>query len=310
MMEQFNRLSGKSQQRIEALQSRADNLFCHQWLRKAMFDELRKQVMNRGGYPHFSEQMQEHREMMLVTEYFMSYRSTLPSIQDEYMNPYGDKDPIMELVEERKQLIDDYAKLPLSHDWDRIKEAFPDSWRAFARRLDFRNEHTLADLRQLLQIVDRISLITDILNKREGGHGITLRCADYQKHMQVYADKEMTRDELKQMLAKAIDACREYFWANTSMAVVQAICKEDYNFGDNASEFERFMQEVLLELETPLNYGCPANTIASARQSGEYLKHPISEWAGYCAFDSRPMVLLRKLRTQLDIISTENTPKA
>jgi hypothetical protein len=70
------------------------------------------------------------------------------------------------------------------------------------------------------------------------------------------------------------------------------------------------MQEVLLELETPLNYGCPANTIASARQSGEYLKHPISEWAGYCAFDSRPMVLLRKLRTQLDIISTEKTQKA
>ena len=46
MMEQYNRLSGKSQQRIEALQSRADNLFCHQWLRKAMFDELRKQVGN------------------------------------------------------------------------------------------------------------------------------------------------------------------------------------------------------------------------------------------------------------------------
>ena len=132
MIEQYNRLSGKSQQRIEALLSRADNLFCHQWLRKAMFDELRKQVVHKGGYPHFSEQLQEHREMMLITEYFMSYRSTLPSIQDEYLNPYEDVDPIMALVEERKQLINDYAKLPLSHDWDRVKEAFPDSWRAFA----------------------------------------------------------------------------------------------------------------------------------------------------------------------------------
>ena len=305
MMEQYNRLSGKSQQRIEALQSRADNLFCHQWLRKAMFDELRKQVVHKGGYPHFSEQMQEHREMMLISEYFMSYRSTLPGILDEYQNPYEDQDPSIALVEERKQLIDDYAKLPLSHDWDRIKEAFPDSWRAFARRLDFRNEHSLAALRQLLQIVDRISLITDILNKREGGHGITLRCADYQKHMEVYADKEMTRDELKQLLIKAIDACREYFWANTSMAVVQAICKEDYHFGDNTSEFERFMQEVLKGLKTPLNYSCPANTIASARQSGEYLKHPISEWAAYCTVESRPMVLLKNLRTQLERFSTE-----
>ena len=307
MIEPYNRLSGKSQERINALLSRADNLFCHQWLRKAMFNELKKHVMDRGGYPHFSEQLQEHREMMLITEYFMSYRSTLPSILDEYMNPYGDKDPIMALVEERELLINDYAKLPLSHDWDRIKEAFPDSWRAFARRLDFRNEHSLAELRQLLHIVDRISLITDILNKREGGHGITLRCTDYQKHMKAYAGKEMSRQELKQLLVKAVDACREYFWANTSMAVVQAVCKEDYHFGDNASEFERFMQEVLQELETPLDYSCPANTIASARQSGEYLKHPISEWVGYCATDSRPMILLRNLRTQLDIFSSENT---
>ena len=138
MIEQYNRLSGKSQQRIEALLSRADNLFCHQWLRKAMFNELKKHVMDRGGYPHFSEQLQEHREMMLITEYFMSYRSTLPSILDEYMNPYGDKDPIMALVEERELLINDYAKLPLSHVWDIVKEAFPDSWRTFARRLDFR----------------------------------------------------------------------------------------------------------------------------------------------------------------------------
>jgi hypothetical protein len=118
----------------------------------------------------------------------------------------------------------------------------------------------------------------------------------------------MSRQELKQLLVRAVDACREYFWANTSMAVVQAVCKEDYHFGDNASEFERFMQEVLQELETPLDYSCPANTIASARQSGEYLKHPISEWVGYCAIDSRPMVLLRNLRTQLDILSTGNTP--
>ena len=310
MIEQYNRLSGKSQERIEALLSRADNLFCHQWLRKAMFDELRKQVVHKGGYPHFSEQLQEHREMMLITEYFMSYRSTLPSIQDEYLNPYEDVDPIMALVEERKQLINDYAKLPLSHDWDRVKEAFPDSWRAFARRLDFRNEHSLAELRELLHIVDRISLITDILNKREGGHGITLKCVDYHKHMQTHESKEMSRQELKQLLVRAVDACREYFWANTSMAVVQAVCKEDYHFGDNASEFERFMQEVLQELETPLDYSCPANTIASARQSGEYLKHPISEWVGYCAIDSRPMVLLRNLRTQLDILSTGNTPQA
>ena len=104
---------------------------------------------------------------------------------------------------------------------------------------------------------------------------------------------------------RTIDACREFFWANTAMAVVFAICKEDYAFEDNASDFERFMQDVLQDLEPALDYGCPMNTIASARQSGEYLKHPISSWAGFCSDDSRPMRLLTNLRIQLDRFKQE-----
>ena len=300
------RFSDSSQGRIDALLSQADSLFDYQWMRRDMFAELRKSVVQKGGYPSFSQQMQEQKELMFITEYFLAYRSQLPSIIDECANPYEDEDIVLGLVNEREQLIRAFAALPLSRDWTRVKAAFPDSWRAFARRRDMRDEKQISELRELLRLVDKISLISDILNKREGCYGLTLNYTEYKRNaLAREEDKKMSRQDLKKLLLKAIDACREFFWGNTAMAVVFAICKEDYAFEDNASDFERFMQDVLQDLEPALDYGCPMNTIASARQSGEYLKHPISSWVGFCAKDSRPMRLLTNLRIQLDRFKQE-----
>ena len=300
MMEN-KRFSDVGQGRIDALLSQADSLFDYQWMRKDMFAELKKSVVQKGGYPTFSQQMQEQKELMFITEYFLAYRSQLPAIIDECANPYEDEDIALGLLEEREQLIREYAAQPLSRDWNRVRAAFPESWRAFARRRDLRDEQQISELRKLLRLVDKISLISDILNKREGCYGLTLNYTEYKRNaLAREEDKKMSRQDLKKLLLKAIDACSDFFWANTAMGVVFAICKEDYAFEDNASDFERFMQEILQELETPLDYGCPMNTIASARQSGEYLKHPISSWASFCQSDSRPMRLLTQLRTQLD----------
>ena len=300
------RFSDSSQGRIDALLSQADSLFDYQWMRRDMFAELRKSVVQKGGYPSFSQQMQEQKELMFITEYFLAYRSQLPSIIDECANPYEDEDIVLGLVNEREQLIRAFAALPLSRDWTRVRVAFPDSWRAFARRRDMRDEKQISELRELLRLVDKISLISDILNKREGCYGLTLNYTEYKRNaLAREEDKKMSRQDLKKLLLKAIDACREFFWGNTAMAVVFAICKEDYAFEDNASDFERFMQDVLQDLEPALDYGCPMNTIASARQSGEYLKHPISSWVGFCAKDSRPMRLLTNLRIQLDRFKQE-----
>ena len=300
------RFSDVGQGRIDALLSQADSLFDYQWMRKDMFAELRKSVVQKGGYPSFSEQMQEQKELMFIAEYFLAYRSQLPSIIDECANPYEDEDIVLGLVEERQQLIKAYAALPLSRDWTRVRAAFPDSWRAFARRRDMRSEQQVRELRELLRLVDKISLISDILNKREGCYGLNLNYTEYKRNaLAREEDKKMSRQDLKALLLKAIDACRDFFWANTSMGVVFSICKEDYAFEDNASDFERFMQDVLQDLDPPLDYGCPMNTIASARQSGEYLKHPISSWASVCKTDTRPMRLLTQLRTLLDRFKQE-----
>lgn len=304
MMMDNTRRSDIGQGRIDALISQADSLFDYQWMRKAMFAELHRNVNVRGGYPQFCEQMQEQKELMFITEYFLSYRSQLPSIADECANPYEDEDIVTGLVKEREMLIKTYAALPLSLEWNRIRAAFPDSWRAFARRFDMSNEKKIIELRELLRLVDKISLISDILNKREGCYGITLDYSIYNKNARE-AGEPMSRQKLKQLLLKAIDACRAFFWANSSMGVLFAICKEDYGFEDNASDFERFIQDVLQDLDPALEYGCPMNTIASARQSNEYLKHPISSWASYCKKNQQPLRLLTHLRTQLDRFKQE-----
>lgn len=296
-----SRLSDKAQTRIDTLLTQADTLFSYGWLRQSMFDELKKSVNHKSGYSHFCSRLQEGKDLMFITEYFLSYRSTLQSIIDECENPYGDEDVVVGLAKERAALIEEYAMLPLSREWDRIRKTYIESWRPFARRRDYRSVSALSELRELLHIVDRISIITDILNRREGCYGLNLNYNNYNRYVRTGDNEheQLTRLQLKILVTKAVDMCRTYFWANTSMAVLFAILKEDYAIEDNASEFERFMQEVLKGLEPTLDYGCPQNTIASAKQSGEYLKYPISQWQMYTN-DTRVFRLLNELRIQME----------
>jgi hypothetical protein len=301
-----NRFSDVLQQRINTLLSQADFIFAYQWLREKLHLELRNCLNNKGGYTYFTNRLHNEKEMLFVFEYFMSYKSTLDEIIDECQNPYVDEDVAVGLAKEREQLIIIYAQHPLSLQWSRVSSVFPDSWRAFAKRCKFDNEESLKDLRSFLRLVDKISLISDILNNREHRYGLEVNTSLYKRYVRGKDEQsdKTSREELKKLLIIAIDRCRGYFWANTSMGVVFSVCKEDYGFEDNASDFERFMQDVLAGLDQPLDYNCPSNTIASAKQSGKYLKYPISQWHIYQA-DDRAFSLLNKLREELSIAAKE-----
>ena len=302
-----NRFSNMAQRRLDSLLSQADTNFDYSWMRQAMFKELRRSVNDKNGYTLFTNRLHDDKDMQFIVEYFMSYKSSLGDIIDECQNPYEDEDVVVGLAKEREQLIEAYAKENLSREWDKVSVVFPDSWRAFAHRRNYNSEDDLKALRRFLRLVDRISIITDILNNREQCYGLKLNYTYYKRYArETDTDGEpMSREDLKQLLLKAIDECRAYFWANTSMGVVFSVCKEDYDFEDNASEFERFMQDVLKDLKVPLDYGCPQNTIASARQSGEYLKFPISQWHLH-KVDKKALALLDNLRTSLRTAASES----
>lgn len=302
-----NRFSNMAQRRLDSLLSQADTNFDYSWMRQAMFKELRRSVNDKNGYTLFTNRLHDDKDMQFIVEYFMSYKSSLGDIIDECQNPYEDEDVVVGLAKEREQLIEAYAKENLSREWDKVNAVFPDSWRAFAHRRNYASEDDLKTLRRFLRLVDRISIITDILNNREQCYGLKLNYTYYKRYArETDTDGEpMSREDLKQLLLKAIDECRAYFWANTSMGVVFSVCKEDYDFEDNASEFERFMQDVLKDLPLPLDYGCPQNTIASAKQSGEYLKFPISQWHLH-KVDKKALALLDNLRTSLRTAASES----
>ena len=302
-----NRFSNMAQRRLETLLSQADINFDYSWMRQAMFVELRRSVNDKSGYTLFTNRLHDDKDMQFIVEYFMAYKSSLGDIIDECQNPYEDEDVVVGLAKEREQLIEAYAKENLSREWDKVSVVFPDSWRAFAHRRNYNSEDDLKALRRFLRLVDRISIITDILNNREQCYGLKLNYVYYKRyaHAMDTEGESLSREELKQLLLKAIDECRAYFWANTSMGVVFSVCKEDYDFEDNASEFERFMQDVLKDLKVPLDYGCPQNTIASARQSGEYLKFPISQWHLH-KVDKKALALLDNLRTSLRTAASES----
>lgn len=302
-----NRFSNMAQRRLDSLLSQADTNFDYSWMRQAMFAELRRSVNDKNGYTLFTNRLHDDKDMQFIVEYFMAYKSSLGDIIDECQNPYEDEDVVVGLAKEREQLIEAYAKENLSREWDKVSVVFPDSWRAFAHRRNYNSEDDLKTLRSFLRLVDRISIITDILNNREQCYGLKLNYTYYKRYArETDTDGEpMSREDLKQLLLKAIDECRAYFWANTSMGVVFSVCKEDYDFEDNASEFERFMQDVLKDLPLPLDYGCPQNTIASAKQSGEYLKFPISQWHLH-KVDKKALVLLNNLRQSLRKAASES----
>lgn len=306
-MDVDNRFSNMAQRRLDSLLSQADTNFDYSWMRQAMFKELRRSVNDKNGYTLFTNRLHDDKDMQFIVEYFMSYKSSLGDIIDECQNPYEDEDVVVGLAKEREQLIEAYAKENLSREWDKVNAVFPDSWRAFAHRRNYASEDDLKTLRRFLRLVDRISIITDILNNREQCYGLKLNYTYYKRYArETDTDGEpMSREDLKQLLLKAIDECRAYFWANTSMGVVFSVCKEDYDFEDNASEFERFMQDVLKDLKVPLDYGCPQNTIASAKQSGEYLKFPISQWHLH-KVDKKALVLLNNLRQSLRTAASES----
>ena len=302
-----NRFSNMAQRRLDSLLSQADTNFDYSWMRQAMFKELRRSVNDKSGYTQFTNRLHDDKDMQFIVEYFMAYKSSLGDIIDECQNPYEDEDVVIGLAKEREQLIEAYAKENLSREWDKVNAVFPDSWRAFAHRRNYASEDDLKALRRFLRLVDRISIITDILNNREQCYGLKLNYMYYKRYAHAIdtEGESMSREELKQLLLKAIDECRAYFWANTSMGVVFSVCKEDCGFEDNASEFERFMQDVLKDLKVPLDYGCPQNTIASAKQSGEYLKYPISQWHLH-GVDKKALALLNNLRQSLRAAASES----
>ena len=100
----------------------------------------------------------------------------------------------------------------------------------------------------------------------------------------------------KELLARAIENCQQYFWGSASYAVVFCVCRDDYKMTPNMSAFERKVES--LPYKKKRDYICKKGTITNAF-SDNYIYHShIDKWKEEGA-DERQIKLRDELRKEL-----------
>ena len=109
------------------------------------------------------------------------------------------------------------------------------------------------------------------------------------------APKELTKEQL----ARAIENCQEYFWANSAYAVLFCILRDDYKQKDlSMATFERKVE--LLPYKKAREHTCPAGTIANAFSDNAIFNSPTDKWDDMNA--SKRIIKLRDaLRKELKL---------
>ncbi len=78
--------------------------------------------------------------------------------------------------------------------------------------------------------------------------------------------KTVTPEEL----AAATEKCKPFMWGPSSLATIFCVCRDIYDWPNNASHFERTMSD--------LNIDCPRGTISNTIRHNKYMKMPIERW--------------------------------
>lgn len=116
-------------------------------------------------------------------------------------------------------------------------------------------------------------------NKYEFGDGS--RMINIQVNVNNQSDKTNSKELDKDLLARAIENCQPYFWANASYAVVFCICRDKYDMPPNKTAFEKMVEG--LKYKTKRVRCCPDGTIANAFSDNPIYNEHISEWEKFNA---------------------------
>ncbi len=82
----------------------------------------------------------------------------------------------------------------------------------------------------------------------------------------------------REQLARAIENCQTYFWANAAYAVVFCICRDDYKMKLTYNDFE----DLVVELPFSKNVRkCPTGTIGNAFSDNPVYNERISDWDNF-----------------------------
>ena len=71
-------------------------------------------------------------------------------------------------------------------------------------------------------------------------------------------------------VAAALSRCRDYLWGNAAYAVAFCVCRDVYGWQNNATYFERQMEQEGISL--------PAGTINSTLSRNPFMRMPVDKW--------------------------------
>ena len=68
-----------------------------------------------------------------------------------------------------------------------------------------------------------------------------------------------------QMLVECVALVREYFWRDSSMAVIFCVCRDCYDYANNMSQFER-------------DFHCQEGLLSNTLRNNPYMRLHVSKW--------------------------------
>lgn len=66
-------------------------------------------------------------------------------------------------------------------------------------------------------------------------------------------------------LIKCTNHVRQYFWGDSSMAVIFCVCRDCFNYADNMSQFER-------------DFHCTEGLLSNTFRNNPYMRLPVDKW--------------------------------
>ena len=67
------------------------------------------------------------------------------------------------------------------------------------------------------------------------------------------------------MLVESVDVVREFFWGDSSMAVIFGVCRDCFKYADNMSKFEH-------------EFGCTEGLISNTFRNNPYMRMTVGKW--------------------------------
>ena len=91
------------------------------------------------------------------------------------------------------------------------------------------------------------------------------------EHVTIVNDRQRQEGKEKnsalttELLLACVAQVREYFWSESSMAVIFCVCRDNYGYANNMSQFER-------------EFDCQEGLLSNTFRNNPYMRLPVEKW--------------------------------